>query len=67
MWLEVGILILLVVLYRSMFGTKKFHVEVEKPKIMAKGFNILPVIQLVLSILPNSIKRNGLVKGVRLY
>jgi len=63
MWLEVGILILLVVLYRSMFGTKKFHVEVEKPKIMAKGFNILPVIQLVLSILPNSIKRNGLVKG----
>lgn len=65
MFLQVGIICLLALLFfsrRLLFGSKKFHVEVEEPKIVAKGFNILPFIKIILGLLPNSTKTNNLVK-----
>ena len=69
MWLLVGIvcfLALLLLFRETLLGSRRFHVEVEKPKIIVKGFNILPLIKLVVGLLPHSLKTSNLIKEVRL-
>ena len=38
--------------------------EVEKPKILAKGLNILPLARGIVKFLPQSLLRNQLISGV---
>ena len=70
MWLLVGLLgtlSILLFIRQKVSSVGKFHVEVEKPKILVNGLNILPLIKIVVGLLPQSLLSNNLVKEVIIF
>ena len=58
------ILGILLLLYLLKPKTKPFHVDIKPVKMMKMGFDIFPLIHFMMSVMPDSMRKNSVTKQV---